>query len=1160
MKDKSLPKSVGEGPSAPLYFSRKEDLCQRLDQFYESSNISFDIAPSDMFRSALFVMGRENRDKNPDWMAQAAHSLREILYQFEGDWQSALMKYGPTYDKSKHEGKVGQYLGLMSAIAHHNHTEAGTNPIIGGNRNNPVNVTPEVFEDAVLKFGDILFIALRRQVHAHQEIDEMLKRSPEETSANQARELVNLNLDAHQYFYAQADERWLNWLWQNGFLDIIKRKTEDPTHYGYKSPELYYLVKVAEKKPGEVVEIINSVPISEDNLNPEVIDQFLRICGDLPAEHLKSVVPKIQEDNWVKLMNGLDRWGFEYRDMLETLIKAKDYDSVLKLARTLLTVRAKEEIESSNLLDDNPFYLDNVSDTGIFAHLASLGDEHQERVFDLTLSVASQIISLGDKAEEDSIFEIDDRYRLYEVDFFELKPTHGKPYPRENVKQLFAVIKVSAERLIGNQCNHPEKVRDLYSCCVASLPNSRVAWRLRLFILSLCPRVFRDELKDIFFKLFETAKFHEITSGTEYKWALRACFKALPEEDRRSYVGQAISYFSQLTEEAKNKDEKDTYLEFGSRILSMIIPYLTNKEKKEIKEKGFTLKPNYKPETIIGPIRAGFVRPRGPISQEDFDELPIDTIAERLKNEWSPEQLYKEYKNDDSLSPRNADGTATLLKHSIAARTQSFVDKAELFFERGALSPHYTHAYFQGIRETLKENREIHTNINWDSLIRLMLEIKSSGEEEAFPSTEDGEETAGTWLARWGAVHSAMTDVLAELLTEQDGRTLINFSVYRDRLLKILEYLLSHPDPAPQDEEPKTASRTVVRAGTKKSKVSDPFSMAINSVRGRAFQTFVLFVYQDGKKLKDDVKRLYKTIIEREKTRALSFMFGYYLPTFYYRDKNWTRTLLPRLFPNQAKKEHLYLAAWEGYLTNKLYEEIFFDPAIQKLYERALKEVADVKNREAHREYFKDPEEALAVHLALAHMYYQKFGRNHRLFKLFWDGGTAKQHAAFISLLGRMFISEDNKSADELVQKEPWPRKRLEDVWTDLLAADTSRVVFEEFGSWMSLEKGIFEPEWLAARARDTLEKTKGKLKRHYELVRSSAELAEANPTATFMVAKLYLLNLIREKAYLHLEDKWIETLATLHNNPETKTETEALVNQLVENGGRPFWRFKDVL
>lgn len=1160
MKDKDLPQSVGEYTSEPIYFPRKEDLCRRLDQFYQSSNVTFDVAPSEMFRGALFSMRQEYRDKNPDWMAQVAHSLREILYQFEGEWKSALIRYGSTYDRSKREEEVGRYYGFVSAIAHHDYAEAGTNSIVGGDRNNPVTITPKVFEGAVLKFGDVLFTALRRQVDAHREIDEILKESLQKVQPDQVKQLINLNPDAYQYFYAQADERWLEWLWENGFFDAIKRKAEDPTRYSYKTPILHYLVKVAEEKPGKVTEIINSVSISEDNFNPEVIDQFLRICSNLPVEQLKQVTTKIRDENWVELMGRFNRWGHRYKGMLDKLAQANKNESILEIAEVLLTVRPKQEISKSGYANDNPFYIDDLSYTQVFEHLVSMEEKYAEEAFKLAVNVTKEIISLGDEPKEYSRFEKQDRYPLYEVDFFDLR-LDNEESARDNVKQLFAVLTVLAKKVIENKCNQPEEILSLYREHIGPLPDSKVSWRFKLFILSLCEQVFKNELKDKLFKLFETNNYYEITSGTEYKKALQISFGVLSEEDKRLYVKRTISYFRKIADEA---DDEDMCLEYGSFILSMIVPHLTDDEKQKINEKGFELHPNYEPETVMGPTRGGRVTPRGPISQEEFDQLTVEEIANKLRTEWAPKQLQEEYRGDDFLNPRNADGVAAQLKNSIAKRLQDFVDNAELFFGRDSLDPHYTYSFLCGFQEAIKDGKQRLNEINWEGLIKLLAQISESGVEEAFDTNDYGRETLGTWLADWTAVHSEMASVLQELLREIDGKPLIDFPKYRDEILEIIGYLLSHPDPRPEDEEPETATQTIKSPGAKEAKVSDPFTMAINSVRGSAFQAFVLFVYQDGKrfakkeevKIDNDVKNLYEQVLNKENTRALMFMFGYYLPSFYFRDKKWIQGFLPKFFPEEKGQSYFYLAAWEGYLANNLYEEIFFDEEFQKLYKRGLS-VGDSK--ESHRDYFKDPDKGIATHLALAFMHYKQFGFKHRLFKMFWKDGDVEQHAAFVSFIGRTFISGDKK-VDKLLETRSWPKKRMRKLWDDLLEDYGDPKLFVEFGYWINLEKPIFEPKWLAEKVKQVLVKTKGVLSSEYGLTKSIAKLAEKNPQDTLEIARRYFLDgLINQKqGYFYQDQEWLEAFRVLYD--KRKEETEKLINELIGEGGRAFWKFKTIL
>ena len=83
MGDNLLPQSIGTEGTEFIHSSELNEICRRLDSFYETSGVQLDILPSSIFRGAIFAMTNTNIKNNPDWMAQVAHSLREILYQFD---------------------------------------------------------------------------------------------------------------------------------------------------------------------------------------------------------------------------------------------------------------------------------------------------------------------------------------------------------------------------------------------------------------------------------------------------------------------------------------------------------------------------------------------------------------------------------------------------------------------------------------------------------------------------------------------------------------------------------------------------------------------------------------------------------------------------------------------------------------------------------------------------------------------------------------------------------------------------------------------------------------------------------------------------------------------------------------------------------------------
>ena len=959
-------------------------------------------------------------------------------------------------------------------------------------------------------------------------------------------ELINRDLDARQYFFYKADERWLDWFWRNGFLDAIKEEAATP--FATRTPELNYLLRMAEKRPDIVVDIMLDTPISTDTRSQEVAYGFLRIGSSLPADQLARVVRRIQAERWIQLIDSIfTQSAFGYEAMLKTLADGNDFESFLILAEAVLAVRPREELEDAPLHRNNPFYLKHLTRTGIFRLLASLETEYAEAALAIAIQKLSEVLTTSDN------------FWLLEVDFFSLQLGQANSW-QEEVHELSAVVKTLAVRLMGKRCDNAQMVRDVYVRHFASLPDNRVMRRLRFFVLSLCPAALKDYLKQAFFSLFEADNYYDVSSGTEFKKTLREGFHVLSAEDKKHFVERILDTFGRQLDRKR----------YGSEILSMTLPYLNElpELKEKVEKEGFVLNPDYEPRPDIDmeDDEARFVSSRAPVSQEEFGQLPLAEIARRLRYEWTPAALNDRNTEDDFSNPMNASGVGDRLQKDMPERLQKYAENASLFFDRIALDQHYTYAFLVGIQEAIKNHRELASEVNWDGVIDLCCAIRDSGEREPF---ERGQRVSGwhdTWLADWDAVHSAMADVLRELFTKQDDLTPVDFGRYRDQIYGTATYLLTYPDPSPVDEQFKiTESASGIKAMHDDADgrwATDPLTMAINTVRGRAFEVFNQFIVLDGEKIKSDVKQLYEEVLRRENTRALMFMFGRYLSNIYFRDKYWTHKLLPLIFSKDATKTWLYSAAWEGYLSARLYGEMISDPAIQHLYQRALILTdSDFPPRQKHT---KDPDEGIAEHLALAFMHYKVFGVDHPLLKAFWKKENPKQHAHFVQSLGRFFIYRDN--SEEFFADNTKSKNRLRDCWNWLLQRDEKEEVFREFGLWINLDKGIFDPTWLARRVRETLEKTSGILKWRYELINSVPQLAQAAPEETLEIARLYLLeggvrgNDQETLWHWDYDNKWIEALEILYRCQTTKLETTALINQLVGEGGRAFWPLKKIL
>ena len=119
----------------------------------------------------------------------------------------------------------------------------------------------------------------------------MTVHTPPSVDKEGLQELIHINLDARRYFFHKADERWLDWLWRNGFLSAIKEENAAP--FAIRTPELEYLLRMAEKRPDSVVDIMLDTPISTDTRSQEVA---LRFPTDLQFPPRRPVGPCGRED------------------------------------------------------------------------------------------------------------------------------------------------------------------------------------------------------------------------------------------------------------------------------------------------------------------------------------------------------------------------------------------------------------------------------------------------------------------------------------------------------------------------------------------------------------------------------------------------------------------------------------------------------------------------------------------------------------------------------------------------------------------------------------------------------------------------------------------------------------------------------------------------
>lgn len=999
------------------------------------------------------------------------------------------------------------------------------------------------------------------QIELHKKIDGIVKNGPNETAHDFVNDLCTKFDDEHrdgkQYFFTKADERWLDWLWQNGFLDAIKQKSDDPSRYSYQMPELGYLENVATKNPNKVAEIVMAVNITKENFNPEVADRFLRIIAGLPPAEVAFLSEKIKNENWVKLMDRYNQYGFDYKEMLKKLAEAKEYDGVLNLATAVLSTRDEREFDKSKFIFDEPFFIKHLEMTEIFPILLQIDNAHTEQVFGLLANVLSKAVTNG-KNDQNQVFEFEDTYRLYDVDFFslELDRSGRRSVMRENINDLAATAKEFAIRLIGG-CG--DEARRLYEEHIAKLSYSCCTlWRFSLFIWSLCPNVFVGELKKAFEKLF-CDKWYEL-GEPEYLWTLKKCFVVLTKEEKSDYINKVINFFGVAdTDPRKDKIKKN----YALKILSCIFSDLSSSDIENAKNMlGGSPQKDYTPHAAIETGSSGWVKNKAPVELPELNKMQIEDIAKNLRGVWSPKSLYEKDGDRDFFNPLNAEGMGIMLGEDIALRPKEYIDNANLFFEKDVLDYHYTYSFLYGLRNVIEKDN-YNFNFDLDKMLGLLATIRD--QSAAAYNTAKGlmrrEEFGGAWLADITGVYNEMADLLLAILSNhfiQDQKNYEYLKVYRDNIFNLLDYLLNIVEEDLLDDEMENKP--------------DPLNRAINSARGRAFQALANFICIDdkqypkgtGEKLSEDVEKLYENLVTNENTTTMMFMYGYYLAVFYYRDKKFVRTLFDKIFTSDKNKLHLFIAAAEGYLCSNLYEELFKD-----LSEVVYSRIIDLPtNSYPKRNYENSISDSLPHQIALAYIYFTDFDFKLELFKQFWSKLGIEPRKEFISYIGRDLILQADTPA--VLQAKRLDKEQIENklyqLWDWILKNNNKNdnQIFSEFGFWIGENPVIFDDNVkLAKYIAMSIEKSGGDIAWEAGLFKRIVSFASEAPADALLILEKYIIfraTLGPGYGFSLYENDLVGALKILYGNDKTKEGAENLINEAIKKGSSRFWMLKKVL
>lgn len=964
-------------------------------------------------------------------------------------------------------------------------------------------------------------------IKLHKKIREFIQAGVEVADFAYLKSNLFVNPDAVAYFYAHIDYTWIESLAKNDFFKVLDIKSPDSTTYSYRTPELSYLRNSVDADPEVVTEVMLATKISADNFNPEVVDQFIWIASKLPAGQLSKIVEKMQQEQWVKLMAGFRKTGYEFSEMVETLQKASDWDGLINLAKAILINRD----EKGDKYRDGCFYVGDIAESGIFEAL--IGLEDQEKNQDLITYLLNQYKTIIEKFGKEyptdkNPFKHHDPIALLDEDMFSIKIERNRMRSFDANEKSFVALIVELLKKISD-----EKLPEVFEK-LQRLPSTRLTWKIRLVFLVEHKEHFVNEIHTSLNFLFELDNYYSVYSGTEYKKAVGRVFSMWSPEWQKEYIAKLVSFFKkQVADHLDQPWHKQNAVQMLSIISGSISDETIKKiiEKHATKDFGIPVNESYQPKPSMESGMAGTVLHQSPFTLSGYS---LDEIFEHLKTDWDPAKLKEEYRNDDYLKPRGAEGLGDALKEHLKQNLDTYLSKmSDLNYEE--IHPHYVYSFLHGLEDLFRNDIRNWTKLEIESVLKVLVNLQNQKSiMQEFKPVED------SWLGNWVWVKRSMADVLIYIIEYKNKE--LRKEIHTDfkiEILGLLSFLFETPESPNAEEE--------------KPEYGDPFQIAINSVRGRVYQGFVVYVENDGDELSRESKEFFeKVLAEKPNSIAVRFVIGHYLPSIYYRAKDYISDKFSDIFPEDHSDK---LATWEGYLCSPLYKELY--EKLERYYERAL----DNSNY-PDRKYTKDLDEGIASHIALAFVHFQK-DHTGGLVGKFLEKKNSNQIGEFVTFIGRSYFTNDNTNKSKW-EDLPGGLAKFLNFWDWMLGQNLKPEAYEGFGFWINSR--IVDIKLLTEKMNHTLELSGGAISWDYKFEQALERFAEADPKIALNIVRNYLLNKDgglnqnRRLPFFAIDDEIKKTLEIIYKQEILKPEVEKLINELIEKGSQTFWGLEDII
>lgn len=425
--------------------------------------------------------------------------------------------------------------------------------------------------------------------------------------------------------------------------------------------------------------------------------------------------------------------------------------------------------------------------------------------------------------------------------------------------------------------------------------------------------------------------------------------------------------------------------------------------------------------------QARFVGSRSPITSDEMKGMEIDVLLDYLRT-WEPE---------DGFESPSREGLGSVLEGVVKDAPAAFAVAAPGFADD--VDPTYVRAFLRGLNGALGENYDF----DWRPVLDLIAAIgdRPGDSERQDQVLSDGDPD---WSWSW---QQALDLILHGLNSSTENK--IDGDLF-GAVAEIVRDHVERADPSLTDEREESR---------------EPESLALNSVRCTAIRAVIVLAARkreadtSGEEGFDsDVATLLETYLdpEKEPSRAVRSIFGWYFGTLMFCDEAWAIAHVSAIFP--IKDERLWRAAWESFVMRQRGHDKLLD-VLESSYRHAVDEVSPEKPEER----LNDPDEALVAHLV---SYYLSgsidFGDDSVLDR-FYERASPERRSQAISILGTSMEAISPLGEEGEARLRALAERRLEAIKG---GADADELA--GFAWWFS--SGEFDTDWSLDFLRRTLQ------------------------------------------------------------------------------------------